>query len=54
MFSDLSVYILTKGENGINRYVSSIKAGKLVESPLTLKGLDTPLKDVKYGLQLMI
>ena len=47
VFSDLSVYILAEGENGVYRYVSS--GGSMIESPITLTGLDKPLKNPKYG-----
>jgi len=49
ILSDLSVYILVPGENGVRRYVNSISEGKLVESPLTIKGLDRPLENARYG-----
>ncbi len=47
VLSDLSVYILAQAENGIYRYVSTGKG--MVEAPITLTGLDTPLKNPKYG-----
>ncbi len=47
VLSDLSVYILAQAENGIYRYVSTGKG--MVESPITLTGLDTPLKNPKCG-----
>lgn len=47
VFSDLSVYILAEGENGVYRYVSS--GGVMVEAPINLKGLDHPIQNAKYG-----
>lgn len=47
VFSDLSVYILTEAENGVYRYIST--GSGMVESPITLTGLDTPLKNPKSG-----
>ena len=47
VFSDLSVYILAEGENGVYRYIST--GSGMVESPIALTGLDTPLKNPKSG-----
>ncbi|MDY0097248.1 MAG: hypothetical protein RBS01_02775, partial [Candidatus Dojkabacteria bacterium] len=49
VFADMSVYILSEGENGIHRYVTDYTVGRLVESPIAVKGLDTPLKNPRYG-----
>jgi len=49
VFADMSVYILSQGENGIHRYVTDYNIGRLVESPVAIKGLDTPLKNPRYG-----
>lgn len=47
VFADLSVYILAEGENGIHRYVSSLKG--MVDSQLGILGMDYPIKNAKYG-----
>ncbi len=49
VLSDLSVYILASGEKAIYRYVNSASEGRLVESPITIKGLEGSIKDAKYG-----
>ncbi len=49
VFADMSVYVLSEGENGIHRYVTDYTIGRLVESPVAIKGLDTPLKNPRYG-----
>jgi len=49
VFADMSVYILVEGENGILRYVTNYNIGRLVESSVAIKGLDTPLKNPRYG-----
>ncbi|KKP65894.1 MAG: hypothetical protein UR61_C0009G0011 [candidate division WS6 bacterium GW2011_GWE1_34_7] len=49
VFADMSVYVLVKGESGILRYVSNYSIGRLVESSITLKGLDKPLKNAQFG-----
>ncbi|KKP43911.1 MAG: hypothetical protein UR34_C0009G0012 [candidate division WS6 bacterium GW2011_GWC1_33_20] len=49
IFADLSTYILAKGENGIHRYINSPTLFKLVPSDVTILGLDTPLKNPRYG-----
>ncbi len=49
VFADMSVYILSEGENGIHRYVTDYTVGRLVESPIAVKGLDAPLKNPRYG-----
>jgi len=47
VFSDLSVYILAEGENGIYRYVGT-QSG-MVEAPIKLIGMDYPITNAKYG-----
>ncbi len=47
VFSDLSVYILAEGENGIYRYVGT-QSG-MVEAPINLIGMDSPINNAKYG-----
>lgn len=47
VFSDLSVYILAEGENGIYRYVGSLSG--MVEAPINLVGMDAPIENPKYG-----
>lgn len=49
VLADLSVYILTPGEFGLHRYVHSSAQGKMVESPITIVGLDKPLGNARYG-----
>lgn len=44
---DLSIYITAKGENGIFRYVGSTSG--MVESPISISGLDTVIKDSQAG-----
>lgn len=43
---DLSIYITAKVENGIFRYVGS---SGMVESPISISGLDTPITDPQVG-----
>lgn len=44
---DLSIYITAKVENGIFRYVGSTSG--MVESPISISGLDTPIMDPQVG-----
>jgi hypothetical protein len=39
---DMSIYITAEGENGFYRYVNS--GGRMVESPVKLTGLDSPIR----------
>jgi len=44
---DMSIYITAEGENGFYRYVNS--GGRMVESPIKLTGLDSPVKNALCG-----
>ena len=44
---DMSIYITAEGENGFYRYVNS--GGRMVESPVKLTGLDSPIKNALCG-----
>ena len=43
----MSIYITAEGENGLYRYVNSV--GRMVESPVKLTGLDSPIKNALCG-----
>ena len=49
VFADLSVYVLTSGENGLHRYVYSFFESKQVSAPLEVLGLNGSFKDLRYG-----
>ncbi len=47
IFGDYSVYVLTDGDNGLERY--SFNTGELVLNPVTIVGLSQGLQKPKYG-----
>jgi hypothetical protein len=49
ILADLSVYILTSGENGLHRYIYSFFESKQIPSPVEVLGLDGTFKDLTYG-----
>jgi hypothetical protein len=49
ILADLSVYILTSGENGLHRYIYSFFESKQIPSPLEVLGLDGTFKNLTYG-----
>jgi len=44
---DMSIYITAQAENGLYRYINS--GGKMVESPVKLTGLDSPIENPLCG-----
>ncbi|MGI6423353.1 MAG: hypothetical protein ACOX0X_01880 [Candidatus Dojkabacteria bacterium] len=49
ILADLSIYILTSGENGLHRYVYSYFEQKQVPAPLEVLGLEGNFKNLAYG-----
>ena len=49
ILADLSVYILTSGENGLHRYIYSFFESKQIASPVEVLGLDGTFKNLTYG-----
>jgi hypothetical protein len=49
ILADLSVYILTKGESGLNRYIYSSAEQKQVPAKIEIVGLNGGFEDLRYG-----
>lgn len=49
VLADLSVYILTSGENGLRRYIYSFSESKQVPADLEILGMDGSFKNLSFG-----
>lgn len=49
VLADLSVYILTSGENGLRRYIYSFSESKQIPADLEVLGMDGSFKNLAYG-----